>query len=330
MYDRAAAARELDSLKRDIDLVEFVTNQGYTRDAPRSCRSSVVMKRDGHEMIIKRAEGGRWYYWSRNDPADKGTILDFLARRRDGGLADVVRELREYLPGGSSMPPSGERSENVRRWGGGSFDRAAVVRAFGETRLSVSCPYLVNARCLSQQTLASPRFRGTWRVDCFGSAIFPHRDEVGVCGFEKRGPTFKGFASCGRKSLWLSNFLPGDREIVFQEQGIDALSHHELARRPHAAYASIAGQPSQWQWDFIARFLTEHGQLKAVAAFDADAAGDAFAVKLSQLTSRPVIRERPRWNLGRPEPPGKNLDWNFLLQESVRDLEQGRAAGRRS
>ncbi len=329
MYDREAAAREIDRIKKDIDLVEFVAKDGYTKDVARSCRSAVVMEKGDHEMIIKQADDGRWYYWSRNDPKDKGTILDFVARRRGGGFASVVRELREYLPGGGEALPSGGPAPSPSRLAGGGFDREMVLRAFEKTQVSSSCAYLLNSRCLSQQTLVSPRFRGTWRVDCFGSAVFPHRDEGGVCGFEKRGPRCKGFASSGRKALWLSNRLPGDRAIVFQEQGIDALSHYELVGRPREAYASIAGQPSQWQWEFIARFLAEHKELQPIAGFDANAAGDAFARKLAELSSRQVIRERPEWNLRGPQPSGKNLDWNFLLQEAVRGQENERATGRK-
>ena len=315
-------------MKREIDLVEYVRDQGYEKNKEKSCAAAVVMEKDGHEMIIKQSPEGRWYYWSRNDAANKGTILDFVGRQlgssgTNADLRAVVAFLREKAGSAPQVSRPRASSTAVRAT---SFDRAAVGRAFAETAPAATCRYLVHTRCLRQDTLTSPRFRGTWRVDCYGSAVFPHGDEEGICGFEKRGPRWKGFSPGGRKALWVSNVLPADRAIVFAEQGIDALSHYEISGRRDAVYASIGGEPSLWQWEYIRQFLVRHPDLEPVAAFDADAAGDRFAAKLTEIAARRVSRDQPEWVLPGSPPANKKVDWNFLLQSrNERGVSLGRA-----
>jgi hypothetical protein len=328
MFDRAAARAELARMKTEINLVDYAaTKEGYERDRAKSSKSMVVMVKGGHRIVVMQAEAGRWYYYSPTHPEDKGTILDFVQRRRDVELAEAIKELRDLLPGGSSpLPTIGDAS--LRRLDRSTFNRTHVLAAFEWTRLADTCPYLRNSRSISQATLSSDRFRGTWRTDNYGNAVFPHHDEEGLCGFEKRGPRFKGFATSGRKALYASRSLPRDRELVFVETGIDAISHFELTGRREAMYVSTAGEPGrEWQIGFMERFLARHPHLEVVAAFDANAAGERFTHLLSQIAGRPVRRERPE-SLARVC-DGTNLDWNFLLQERVRaSLERGGAAGR--
>jgi hypothetical protein len=335
MYDKSTASAELERIKREIDLVDFAANEGYVRDKARSSRSQVVMAKgtgDGqHRMVIMRSSDDRWYYFSPTHPENKGTILDFARRLRGAGLAAVVTELRELLPGGGSqLPPRTPSSASAPSPHDG-FDRARVLSALEWTTEGVRSTYLTKSRCVSEATLSSPRFRGTWRTDCYGNVVFPHHDDDGVCGFEKRGAYYKGFAEGGRKALYMSRSLPGDRALVFVEPGIDALSHFELQEQRDAMYASIAGQPGRWQWGHIQRVLQRYPHLEIVAAFDADAAGDRFANQLAEVAGRCVRRERPEWQLPWTIPTGAKLDWNYLLQERVRGgLDRGRAAGRNS
>ena len=70
------------------------------------------------------------------------------------------------------------------------------------------------------------------------NAIFPHEDEHGLCGFEKRNRNFKGFADLGEKGLWTSNVFPEDRRLVIGESAIDCISHAALFPCAHARYAS--------------------------------------------------------------------------------------------
>jgi hypothetical protein len=275
------------------------------------------MEKDGHKMIIKQSEGGRWYYWSRKDPDDKGTILDFVGRRMPGGekgnfdLRAVIGQLRAKLAGGSELV---HRREPERKLRVSAFDRNKALSAYQETQISATCGYLMTSRCLSQETLGSARFRGTWRVDRFGTAVFPHHDDDGLCGFERRGRTVRGFSSGGRKAAWLSNVLPGDRFLFLTEQSIDAMSHNQIVRRPGIVYGSIAGEPSLWQWEYLKELLRSRSHLQIIAGFDADSEGERFTARLRDLAGREVLRERPEWRLASPAPPDKKLDWNFLLQ----------------
>ena len=76
-------------------------------------------------------------------------------------------------------------------------------------------------------------------MDARANAIFPHEDEAGLCGFEKRNRNFKGFGDLGEKGLWISNTFPEDRRLVIGESAIDCISYEVLF--PRGRYASIAG-----------------------------------------------------------------------------------------
>ena len=56
--------------------------------------------------------------------------------------------------------------------------------------------------------LALDRFAGRIRRDDKGNAAFPHFDEKGLSGYELKNVGFTGFASGGKKALWLSQEFP--------------------------------------------------------------------------------------------------------------------------
>ena len=91
---------------------------------------------------------------------------------------------------------------------------AAEYKAMKELRWH---DYLEQERAIPRAVLLSVRFKGCIRVDARANAIFPHFDEKGLCGFEKRNRAFKGFADLGEKGLWMSNVFPEDRCLVVGE-----------------------------------------------------------------------------------------------------------------
>jgi hypothetical protein len=83
---------ELDRFKQ-IDLRSYARSVGYSLD-PRD--KSAMHHASGDKIIISRKPDGHFTYWSVRDDRDKGTIIDFIARRSGLNLGQVRKELRGW------------------------------------------------------------------------------------------------------------------------------------------------------------------------------------------------------------------------------------------
>jgi len=192
-----------------------------------------------------------------------------------------------------------------------SKDRAGVLRSWGRMSDAASHAYL-EARGLSLALLASDRFAGTLRIDARRDAVFPHRDDDGVCGYEIKNRGFTGFATGGVKALWLSNGKPDDSVLVVDESAIDALSHAAVKPNPSALYASTAGgwsDTTRAMLRSVVASLPQDGRV--LLAFDKDAQGREYveaAISLLADLGRELVPELP---------PADGADWNDALRTSL-------------
>lgn len=167
----------------------------------------------------------------------------------------------------------------------------------------------VLARGIPAALLTLPRFAGCVLQDARGNACFPHRDRVGVCGWEVKNRGFTGFSKGGCKGLWVSRTRPDDEALVIAESAIDALSYAALYPDAQARYFSTGGSLNPQQPAFIASALEKMPRLAVVIlATDHDAAGEALAVTIQNLA--PPVEglefRRPLPDIGK--------DWNDALK----------------
>lgn len=292
---------ELDAFKTDIDLRLFAASLGYALDAKESWRASAVMRAGPDKVIIKRDTDGHYIYCSVRDPADNGTIIDFLQRRQRLSLGEVRKQLRRWigapppLPAWPSLVISGK-------------DRLQVDIAYAKTKPLVRSPYL-ESRGIGD-IIGSVRFHNRIRIDHRANLIFRHDDQQGdLCGFEKKNQGYTGFAEGGEKGLWGSHDFPDDTRIVFAESAIDALSYAQLFPDPSARYRSFGGGLNPKQPELIAahiRILLVGAEV--VAAVDADTAGDDFATIIARQCS-------PMYLFRRHSPV--EGDWNDVLKKTL-------------
>jgi len=168
--------------------------------------------------------------------------------------------------------------------------------------------YLEQERKLPRSVLLSPRFKGRIRVDARANAIFPHEDEAGLCGFEKRNRKFKGFADLGEKGLWTSNGFSEDRRLVVGESAIDCISYELLF--PGGRYASIAGglNPKQPALILQACKAMPAGS-EVVSVTHGDCEGARYAEVIREMAAEASLPFRAH----RPEGV---KDWNDVLKAS--------------
>lgn len=98
-----------------------------------------------------------------------------------------------------------------------SKDWAGVIRALATMRSIETHRYLEEARAIPRELLANPPFAGRILVDARSSAIFPHADKDGPCGYEMESHGFTGFAVGGEKGLWMSRVRGTDTALVLAE-----------------------------------------------------------------------------------------------------------------
>ena len=133
-----------------------------------------------------------------------------------------------------------------------------------------------------------------------------HVDDKGlVTGWEERGPDWRGFASGGAKILFGLGARDGLRLLV-TEAAIDAMSLASLEGfREESLYLSTGGGWSPATAASV-RSLADRPGVRLVAATDANAQGEAFAVRLRE------IAEAAGCDWLRLKPPAE--DWNDALR----------------
>ena len=324
---------ELEAFKCRIDLREYAAGLGYELDHKASSRNSASMKHpDGDKIIIGVGHDQHWLYFSVRDPADNGSIIDFVQRRRGGSIGDVRKELRPWLDVRPAALPSGRASTHPLLPGqaqafGQKLEPVTpdvmAVRARYEAaeRLEGAAgyhPYLCEQRALHASLLASKRFFDRIRIDERGNALFPHWNLEGLCGFEIKNADFTGFAPGGQKGLWGSRNNETDQRLVIAETAVDALSYAALFSRDRSRFVSTAGQMNPSQPALLNQAMRKMPTGSTiVAAVDHDAGGDAMVRAIEPIYAhvRDVLhREDLTFEVHQPETPGR--DWNDVLRST--------------
>lgn len=308
---------ELASFKTEIDLRAYAADvEGYELDPKESWRGSAVMRHgNGDKIIIKRDTDNNYVYFSVRDQADNGSIIDFVQRRLPTGrrtLGNVRLALRPWLGGGRQTAATNTSLPLFAPLPVTTKDRLAVEKQFRFMDWVERHAYLEGERCIPYAVLTAARFAGSIKVDRCRNAVFPHFDELGLCGYEIKNAGYTGFAKGGEKGLWLSRSQVGDDRLVVCESAIDALSHATLFPAGTTRYASLGGQMNKKQPALLMAMLRKlPSGAEIIAATDNDDDGLCYANTLKELLAD-CARADLRFVMQRPHDA---KDWNKVLQE---------------
>ena len=311
---------ELEDFKSLIDLRAYASEVGYTLSRHESWRGSAVMRnQSGDKIVIKREPDGHYVYFSVRDERDNGTIIDFVQRRKRLSFGDIRKHLRPWLGRPATSLPSFTKLEPTPK------DRHGVERAFAGMKDAPRHPYLERERHIPAALVSSPRFAGRIRIDARSNAVFPHFDELGICGFELKNHGFTGFARGGQKGLWRSCEFEGDNRLVFAEGAIDALSHAALFPDERTRYASVGGAVNPEQPGLVrAAVVGMPDSCEIVAAMDADADGR----KLAEIIRDAVAASGRADLVFKSHFPALNgQDWNDVLRDRACSFPAVRVSG---
>ena len=297
---------ELEQFKSDINLVEYAQSLGYEIDRKKSSQNCIVLKdHAGDKILVGVAQAdNHYFYYSVWDETDKGSIIDFVQKRKNLNLGEVRKELRAWR---RDVQIHTSTREPIPKPIPAQKDRHEIIAQFEGFQTLTHHSYL-NQRGISQETINSRRFSGTIYTDSRSNAIFPHQDRDGICGYEIRNQQFKGFSRGGSKGLWCSNGFQDDRRLVICESPIDCLSYHQLFADAHTRYFATGGTLSEKQKDLLrGAFEKIHAKGGEISiATDRDEAGQEIARQLKEIAPQTA---RMSWVV-----PEHHKDWNEALQ----------------
>ena len=316
---------ELEAFKQ-INLSLIASAHGYEINRQKSTRHSVLMQ-SGADKIIVAQNLNHYVYCSVYDSASSGTAIDFAQRVIEPGcsLGRVRQLLRPFLNSGYLSKVSREHAtryaQTIRASEPDLLGVAARYSAFDP--IAQPHPYLCDQRGIPFDVLRSYRLRDRVRhCPRQGSIVFPHwgapqgggETDRQLVGYEIKGPRVNLFSKGGRKGLWMSAGLAGDRVLAFAESGLDALSYLVLQGDEGVRVASLSGRMNPQQPALVlsaVRRMEEGAQV--VAAFDNDESGDCLTKQLSELVES---SGRSDLTFCEDRPPLRGADWNQVLMES--------------
>jgi len=302
---------ELSTFKREINLAEYAAGRGFKKDARKSGRTMVIMRREGDKIGIFRGRGGDQMFHDFRSLAG-GTVIDFVQNEIGKNLGFVRKELRAYL---SNPAPQVHIAKPKAK---ATAEEQTIALADEKKNLQpLDDKTYLRGRGINY-ALDDPWFQNSVVQDRRGNVCFPHKNEQGFCGVEKKNQGFTGYTKNTEKGVWMSSAPEQFDQIVFCESGIDCLSHAELHPDNNAAYISIAGQMSAEQEEFIKTILERNKDKEIIAAFDHDPAGVQYASDLKRLCDEAGVHK-----FTEQLPPQLGKDWNDVLCET-RESEQQR------
>lgn len=306
-----AGADEFKRFKREINLGEYLINDGFSVDKNKSSKNCLVLKNDATKFLVGIDKDTSHYFYSNvNNPQDKGSIIDYLQNHKNLSFPEIRQELRGYVSDSfysittntpAVIQPSTHDTQKI----------SSKIASFDTVNES---EYLAE-RGISKETLNSHRFSGTILADEKSNLIFPHRDKDGYSGYEIRTENGKFFSSGGSKGLWFSKFYQEDKTLVICESQIDALSHYQLFQDSHTRYITTGGSLSNKQKELLEIACEKSSQRvnQIVLANDNDSGGRKIDQQIKE--SMPNIEFQI-------QKPTQHKDWNKMLMSQQKKKEK--------
>lgn len=253
----------LDKFTETFHICDLADQAGLALDAKESTKNWIKYKdSSGTSVLVNKASniyqivngsasGGKW-----SGPVE--FFIDFFPGVERGNWSNIMAEASKML----NLPDDFKPAKPAE------YKRQAATHAFGDKERSKlkyyhnkstaplnTHPYLISERFISPTLLKQTRFNNCLRVPTgnkvfFKNALFYHRDEHGICAYEKHNSTKDGnlnlISTNSRKCLWYTDDItnPKTKQVCIGEAAIDVLSFATLTEksRPDMALLSFGGQ----------------------------------------------------------------------------------------
>ncbi len=296
-------------LKEKVNCGALLERAGFAVDVKERTRRAVKYRRGG-EIVIVTHEGKGWF-----DPLsdDKGDIFALAQRLDHVGFVDGLETVAALVGFRTSDPV----------WDKPARERPAALGLAEQWRArrtpwpgSATWRYLAGSRLLPSTVLQWAIAADRLREGPYGSMWASHTDDAGiVCGWEERGPGWRGFSTGGSKTLFRLG-RPDALRMCVTEAAIDAMSLAAFeGLRDGSLYLSTGGGWSSLT-DAALRALAARPGAMLVAATDANDQGETYAERLRLLAESAGCA----WQRLRPTAD----DWNEALQQKGKEESERR------
>lgn len=291
---------ELHELRERVDCRTVLERAGWTMDAQESTRRAAKYRNGPAQIVIVTQEGRGWF-----DPLGdgRGDVLALAQHVWGGNLGQTRKTLRPL----AGIPPVLLPAPRARREAL-PFDAVTAWRQAAQLASgSQAWRYLTGARGIPADIIEQASREGTLREGIGGTAWALHTGEDGQpCGWEMRGPRYKGFSKGGTKRLFGIGDAAGARRLAVAESAIDAMSLAAIEGRGEGtAYLSTGGGFGPMVEHALRRLLCP--SVRLVAATDRGQGGEILADRLHRIAKEAGA------GFGRLRPSAK--DWNAHLAE---------------
>lgn len=289
---------ELDRLRAAVDCRTVLERAGWELDAAEST-ALAAKYRNGAAIVIVTHKGKGWF-----DPLEdaRGDVIALAQYLWGGSIGHARKALRPI----AGIEPTLSPTFRAKVQAPSPLDAPrAWAKAHQLRPGSQGWTYLTGKRGLPVAALERAIGADLVREGIYGTVWFLHRDVNGAaCGWEMRGPKYKGFAKGGDKSLfWIGDLAEAER-VAVAESAIDAVSLATLENWPHGtAYVSTGGGFGPITADALRALLPQGARI--VAATDRGQGGELLADRLHDLAVEIDA------GFGRLRPDAK--DWNEQL-----------------
>ena len=292
---------ELDELRARVDCRAVLEQAGWQFDQAESTANAAKF-RDGSNIVIVTHDGRGWF-----DPLNdaRGDVIA-LAQHLWGGTIGHARKALRPIAGITPALTASLRAHAPPT----PIDAGRVwTKARRLSPGSHGWTYLADRRRLPAATIERANAADVLREGIRGTVWALHRDAAAApCGWEMRGPSYKGFAKGGDKALFWIGEPASALRFAVAESAIDALSLATIEDWPEGTlYLSTGGGFGPITADALRGLLRP--DVRIVAATDRGRGGELLADRLHALADDAGA------GFGRLRPQAK--DWNEQLARAA-------------
>lgn len=217
-FDKAAAERETQAMRREVNLIEFAERElGYAVDSKKSAakypkalidhgEAAVMINGSDQIDVFLGPRDGNWGWYARKagqqarasgDASVGGDIFKLYQRAKGGSFVQAKDCVRDFAKGRLSSNGLTEAEQKqldqqreAERQEKAETEARRIEAGTNRAKLEISKSmnrrdtYLGPVRGISPEVLAET----SWRTNKHGSAVFPHIGaDLKVCGYEYRG-----------------------------------------------------------------------------------------------------------------------------------------------
>lgn len=252
--------RLLKQLEAQIDLPAWLVARGFQIAPLQPEPAQLAMTGPALEVFYLRkdVDRGGWAYANASNPADRGSVVDFMVSRDATTLESCVSRLAGCVVR-AHLSPEGLGYQEALRDRGDTLHRAEAI-------------HLAAVRAEREATRDLERL-GIDRTSFDESRFGRLRNDADVAAL-LRNPT----------TLEHSRYRLGDRAIVFVERPIDAIAYDQARGKGRACYVYIGDNPGPESKQKIAHLLADLPDgMKVVLALGRDRQANELASDLAKL-----------------------------------------------